>query len=203
MNVIIVVGRPRQGKSWYVKSMISHPRLANRGVMAYDPQNEYGATYQTDINGVVTTVPGVGLPEYRPGLMRARYTGSIENFIAIVCEKENDKHTFTNRNIYFEEATIFFKGGMSKEVRDLIISRFHTRNNLIFVFHKLGTIPPDIMDFSNRIILFKTYDTQKTVDRRFDSEILSAAFKIQNAAPDKAKPIIVDRQNNKINGRPF
>jgi len=205
----IVAGRTRQGKSRYVKEMITHPQTITRPLIVFDPQNEYGNFYKTIINGVLTWVPGPGLPEYKPGLRRSRFCGSFEDFVNLVSFKKTDPKTgnlvraFRGYTIVFDESTIYLKGGIPAAVRDLVISRFHDLNNLVFVFHKLKTIPPDLMDFSNYVILFKTFDTEINVKTRFDDELLTYAFLMQKKKPDGSPACIINRLNNTIDGKQY
>lgn len=208
MFLYIVVGMTRQGKSRYVKAMIKHPEAAKKPCFVFDYQNEYGDTYFTDINNKIVEVPGVGLQPYRPGLLRSRFRGSFEEFAAIACEKtkdENGEDVRVKRGYLhvFDESTIFLKGGTPKNIRDLVVSRFHDRNNLVFVFHKLKTVPPDLMDLANYVVIFKTMDTEQAVEQRFDNEIITEAFRRQKKKPDKSPATIVNLRNNTIDGKNF
>lgn len=206
MFCYLVVGRPRQGKSRYVKKLITMPETIHKPCMAYDFQNEYGDTFFTEINKKNVEVKGPGLQLYRPGILRSRFIGNIGDFLGIVTARNDDEEMtwkLKGYNIIFDEATIFFKGNIDPRVREFVVSKFHHKCNVIFVYHSLKKIPPDLIDLANFIVLFKTFDNEKDVANRFDEEIITEAFKRQIKKPDGAKPIIVDRYNNKIDGIEF
>lgn len=179
--------------------MITAPKTFNKPCFVFDYQNEYGETYNTLINGKVTAVKGVCLPLYRPGLQRSRFTSQIGKFTDFIEIANKCRGT----NIVFEESTIFLKGGLPEVIRDMIVSRFHTQNNLIFVWHKLKVIPPDLMDITNYVILFKTFDTESGINTRFDDELILEAYRRQARKANGAAPTIVDRYNNLIDGKNF
>lgn len=180
-----------------------------RPTIVYDPQREYGDYYNTNINGKIVQVPGIRLPLYRPGLglKRSRFCGSFDDFVTFVTRKRlNDEgemqHVLRGYNIVFEESTITLKGGMSEPIRDLVVSRFHDFNNLVFVFHKLCTVPPDLMDLANFVILFKTLDNPKNIEQRFSDDLIDLAFEKQRRKQgDGAPPTKLDRYNEEIDGK--
>ena len=48
----------------------------------------------------------------------------------------------TGINILFEEATIFLSNtGKIEEVRNILVRKRHTQNNVFFVFHSLRSLP--------------------------------------------------------------
>lgn len=89
-----------------------------------------------------------------------------------------------NAVIVFEEATIFFsnKGGSDKETKSILVRKRHTNNTPIFVFHTLRSIPRDIFDLSNIVIIHKTEDTESTITDKFENPAFTEAFlEIKNA----------------------
>ena len=199
MFCVVIGGKPRQGKSNTAKAMVAGKKAITRPCAVYDPRGEYGPYYWTLINGVRHQVPGPGLPLYKPGLKRFRFMGTPESFLEIVCAKDaNGEFVLKDYNILIEEAYGFLKGNIPENLRDAIIGRFHPNNNWIFVFHKLATIPKDIVDFSNMVILFKTADVAKEVHKRFDDECIDAGFAIMKKQPDKSKPAYIDRNEETI-----
>ena len=183
MFAYAVVGAPRQGKSLFAKNMILIPdRRAGNGEIipgtlrapayVYDVRNEYGDSYRTNINGKDVWVPGPALPANRPELARSRYAGvkmSPKYFLEVVGAK-------SCTNVIFEEATTYLKGNTSEDLRDIINGRFHSGNNLIFVFHSLRTIPPDIMSMLNWVVLFNTNDNEQLVRSKYGIDELTEGF---------------------------
>lgn len=99
----------------------------------------------------------------------------------------------TDAFIVFEEATIFLgHNNNTQTIRELLVRRRHTRNTIVFVFHSLRTVPRFIFDMCNYVIIFKTNDTPKLVQKNFDSEEFTAAFlEIKNA------PMLKDKKSGK------
>lgn len=69
----------------------------------------------------------------------------------------------------FEEATGFFEGRTSRDLRRLIVNKRHTKNVYIFMFHSISSIPPRLLQLSNFVILFKTLDEDYQVEGKYPS----------------------------------
>jgi len=207
----LIVGAPRQGKSNYTKAMITQPPqpgkpgsgTVNKPCYVADPQNEYGATYNTLINGQVVAVPGVGLPANQPQLLRSRYTGDhngmdMDLFYHICSQKRGC-------NIIMDECTGILKGQLPKKLNSMLTGRFHTQNNWAMIFHSLTTIPPDLIRNTsvNYIVLFNTLDNAKDVHSKFGNHYLNEGLRLQCMKPDKAPPTIIDITGGRIDGKPF
>jgi len=140
MYCILVIGMTGQGKSYFVKEYIK-----NRRCYVNDVQNEY-----SDLST-------------NPMAERARDCSmNEENFIK-TCEKKR------NTILVFEEATGFFEGKTSKEMRRIILSKRHTGNVVILCFHSISAVPPRMMQFTNFVILYKTNDEEYQVLKKYPS----------------------------------
>lgn len=81
-----------------------------------------------------------------------------------------------NGVIVFEEATIFFNNrSTNEEMRELLVRRRHTKNMIFLVFHSIRSIPRDIMDMSNYLILKYSVDSPKFISRKFENEAIDDA----------------------------
>lgn len=90
----------------------------------------------------------------------------------------------TNGCIVFEEATIFFSNHTSNtDITEILVRKRHTNNTIFFVFHSVRTIPRNILDLINYVVLFKTNDTVNQIKKINHPEILEA-FERVNAHPD-------------------
>jgi DNA helicase HerA-like ATPase len=88
-----------------------------------------------------------------------------------------------NAVIVFEEATIFFsnKGSSGQNVKSILVRKRHTNNTLIFVFHSLRSIPRDIFDLSNIIIIHKTEDIKSLIEDKFENTAFTECYeKVKN-----------------------
>lgn len=147
MFLILVIGHTGQGKSTWLKKFI-----ANKRQYIFDVNNEYNLPEDIQI---------------RPQ-MRNRDL-NVNRFLGI-CKG------LKNYNICFEDATGFLRGKQQKELSQLIVSKRHTGNNYIFLFHSINRVPPELMEISNYIILFKTNDNIDLIDRKFKNDKLNKAF---------------------------
>lgn len=198
-KLIVIAGKPRQGKSKFSKDLLVMPNTINTPCLVWDAQNEYGDSYFTNIDGKRTEVKGIGLKPYSKTEKRARFLptqGTTDDFIRIA-------GACRGRIIVFEEATIFLKGGISEALRKIVVSKFHTQCYLVFVFHRLNTVPKDIIDLANYLILFKTADNAKDIDTRYKNETITKALMMQQKKQDGAKPTIVNVYEDLINNKPI
>jgi DNA helicase HerA-like ATPase len=138
MYAILDIGMTGQGKSHFVKNYI-----AGRACFVFDVNNEY-----QDLNTNVNAT-------------RARHIAVDENLFIKQC------HAKKNTICVFEEATGFFEGRTSKDLRRLIVNKRHTGNVYIFLFHSISSVPPRLMQFCNYVVLHKTGDEPYQVETKY------------------------------------
>lgn len=161
MYVITVIGGAKQGKTPFIKSYCEGSNL-----LVFDVQNEYGER-----------VKYAGQKPY--GLLtnnsyRQRVTDlDVNKFITLSMSKRNTI-------CVFEESTMFFQGMTGDEMRKVLFGKAHTGNVIILVFHSINSVPPRIMEATDYVILFKTNDELKTVERKY-SRLLPYFNKLQSA----------------------
>lgn len=95
---------------------------------------------------------------------------------------------FTDTFCVFEEATGFFRGSLSSNIDRMLVQKRHSRNRYFFLFHSIESVPPQIYRLSNYVVLFKTLDNAKNVERKY-SRLLPYFLKLQKS-PDHSKHII-------------
>lgn len=186
-NLITIIGGANQGKSYFTKQLIcdfdSKGKLKEfqaKPCFVYDYQNTFGDT--STKNGDIVT--GLQLIRDYNGLKnfpRCRFIGMEDIFLTLA-------NCCINRNIVIEEATIFFEGRTSKAMRKLMVDRYHSKNNIIIMFHSINAVNPRILEMSNFIVLFKTGDTELIIKRKY--AILLNAFLKLRGKPDRTKEII-------------
>lgn len=147
MYLILIAGMTGEGKTTYLKKFIAGKRQ-----YIFDVNNEYNLPDDLQI---------------RPQ-MRNRDL-DINRFLS-VCK------SIKGYNICFEDATGFFRGKQHAALSQLIVGKRHTQNNFIFLFHSINRIPPELMEISNYIILFKTTDNIDLIDRKFKNPKLNESF---------------------------
>jgi hypothetical protein len=149
MYLILVIGGTGQGKTPFIQNY-----CLGSGMLINDIQNEYGdrTKYKGQKPYLLST--NNSLPRSRVIKMNTK------EFIKLCATK-------TNTICVFEEATMFFQGMISDDMRELIFSKAHSGNIYMLVFHSINSVPPRLMEASNYVVLFKTADEEKTVERKY------------------------------------
>jgi hypothetical protein len=150
MYLILNIGMTGEGKTTWTKNFIK-----GKNCLVFDINNEY-QDLPTDWKQ-----------------KRGRFIGIHEDFIQI-CQIRK------NTNLVFEEATGFLQGGISKDLQKLIIAKRHQKNNLIFIFHSINRVPPALFEMCNYVVLHKTADIEKQVEKK-NPKLISAFRKLQRS----------------------
>lgn len=80
--------------------------------------------------------------------------------------------------ILIEDATAFLSNrGRSDLLTKILVAKRHTKNTVILLFHSMRSIPKYIVDISTHIVIFKTNDPETLVERAFENEAITEAFK--------------------------
>ena len=166
MNLIIIVGGTGQGKSTFVNKNLLKNQIKknqfNKDVFCLSPASRN--QYIFDINNEYI------LPDdsvLRPHMRNVNCDD--KQFI-------NNCAQVKNTNIVFEDASGFLRGKQSKQVARLIVGRRHTNNNYIILFHSINRVPPELMEYCNYFVLFKTNDNLKDIDQKFKNPLLNKMF---------------------------
>jgi len=77
--------------------------------------------------------------------------------------------TLKNSHILFEEATIFFDTRSNfQQMKNLLVRARHTNNTIQLNFHSFKSVPKNIYNLLDYVVIFKTNDTEKDVKEKFD-----------------------------------
>lgn len=134
---ITIIGKMGEGKTTFIKRYIK-----NKRAIIFDVNNEYDFTTDT--------------------------TAPVSRDI-VLDHKLFVKICLTKRNTVcvFEDATGFIEGRLAGDFRQLLVSKRHTGNVSILVFHSISAVPPRALQLSDYVILFKTSDEDYQVIERF------------------------------------
>lgn len=115
----------------------------------------------------------------------------VKEFTALASSAENAV-------VVFEEATIFFsnRGGQSEKMKELLVRSRHTKNMIFLVFHSLRSVPKDIYDLINYMIIFKTNDNLKIIEKKFEVPELTQCVERVNIHKDIHYHEIFETQGN-------
>lgn len=85
--------------------------------------------------------------------------------------------------IVWEEATIIIPNTSHDEaVKEMLVRARHRNNTMLFVFHSFRYLPRYVFDLLDYIVIFKTADSEKFIQQRYDSDRFTEAFmRVKNA----------------------
>ena len=166
MNLILIIGATGQGKSYFLnKVLLQNQVIKKAGKDAYYPTHQSRYQYVFDLND-----------EYQ---FKDDTTGLFKQTRHI----DYDMETFIKKaaalkcyNIIFEDATGFLRGRQQPEIIKQIISKRHTGNNYIMLFHAIENVPPELMRIANFVFIFKTGDNLHSINKKFHNDKLNLAF---------------------------
>lgn len=98
-------------------------------------------------------------------------------------EFKNKAAQVENAFIVWEEATIIIPNtSHDEEVKEMLVRARHRNNTMLFNFHSFRYLPRYVFDLLDYIVIFKTADSEKFVQQRYDSDRFTEAFlQIKNA----------------------
>lgn len=173
MNLIVVIGHTGQGKTPYINRFLgnaaSNPDPISKK-SKYRATNRSKRQYIFDVNNeyLFPADRGPVSPQMR------HVDGDVKRFISVA-------KGLKNTNVIFEDATGFLRGKQSEGFARLLTQKMFSKNNYILVFHSINRVPPEIMEMSNYIVLFKTNDNFDVIDKKFRNEKVNNAFlKLKN-----------------------
>ncbi len=67
--------------------------------------------------------------------------------------------TTRNALLIIEDGTRYIKGTLSPAFLDILYDTKQRNNDLVIVFHALGSVPPDLVRGADKIVLFKTQES--------------------------------------------
>jgi adenylate kinase family enzyme len=140
MYLYLIIGETGSGKS----SLAKHIWKKSNSAVVYDFQNEYeGRVYnRNDLRGKFKVLPTTHEPD-----------------LIFDLDKVVSGYTFI-----LEECTgLFATGKVPEAYVKRILSKRHTKNNWILIFHSIQDVPPRFFRFADVVILFRTGDFEKDV----------------------------------------
>lgn len=163
----VVAGRTGTGKTSKVMEILSQ----EKSCFVYDFQKHYHELKWFDETGHIHQEEGLTLvnninefdKEARGGNLKLRVPPSfgIYHYLAVA----NVMEGFT---MAIEEATgLFPNGRIPNEMVEMILSKRHTGNDWILVFHNMHRVPIQLYEFIDELYLFKTNDVERNIKAKF------------------------------------
>jgi len=161
MYLTLVIAHTGQGKTTFCKKTIQ-----GKPCLVFDVNNEY-----EDLSDELNDE-------------RSRDTVlDIKGFVGYC-----SNHVF-NKIVVIEDATGFFRGNLSGEFIRMIQRKRHSNNNYILLFHSIASVPRQVYDFANYVILFNTNDKESDVKRKYP-QLYPYFLQLQKEARKYNKKII-------------
>lgn len=168
MYLILAIGAAGQGKSKFINDTFlnnankPNPNVPNKNL--YFPSAHSKSQYVFDVNNEYLLPTDTG--QYQQFMRHTEC--NMKRFMQVA-------KGLRNYNIVIEDATGFLRGNIGKEFSQLLVSKIHTGNNYIVYFHSINRVPPEIMEMSNYVILFKTVDSIDSL-KKFKNNSLTQNF---------------------------
>jgi hypothetical protein len=171
MKMLLAVGQPGSGKSHFVKTQIL---------------NKVENLYIFDVyNYEYPQLEAVEPDKYKKGL--AKYTGTDTDLLFKSIEK------YRNTCFVCEDATIFLDNHKkTEEFKKVVYGRRHSNIFIVLLFHSLNRIPVWLMEQTNILVLLKTQDEFKRIEKKFSNPKIIKAFKFLEASKNKHEKVILE-----------
>lgn len=142
-KAIILVGATGCGKTHFTKNMI---RSVNKNaLLIFDVNDEYKSFSDMPFNP------------------------NMDKFLDRIYDSNNDTHRIKKAVILLEDATSFFSTrGSDSVLTKMLVAKRHSGNTYILLFHGMQDVPKYIVRKCTDMVIFKTNDNPKYVEREFD-----------------------------------
>lgn len=156
-KVILIAGTRGTGKTDYLKNITYKMSSIFPKCLIVDTfDSEPWRTLKTynhpeRMNFSVPIVPLSKLKYWKAGIGRV-FSSDTDSIMARI--QEDLMNTF----IIFEDATKYVGSTLTKDVRKFVLDSKQKNLDIVFVFHTLMAIPPELVRISDVLVLFKTGD---------------------------------------------
>lgn len=153
----LVIGMTGEGKTSVIKK-----NLEGKNVLVFDVNDEWHDC------------------DFDTRKKRARFIGDHEDYLDLCLKRKNT-------NCVFEDATGFISANTTKAMNKVLVKKRHLKNNNIFFFHSINSVPPRMLEMCNFVYLFKTGDVEKVVEKKYP-KLHNAFVKVQSLPRIEKKP---------------
>lgn len=188
-KVILIVGNRGTGKTDFVKNLI-------RSQMQTFPKQLIVDTFDSDVwhnlqtwnhpegfNTIVPVIQGKDLGRWRKGIARM-FSADVKLMLAFIQEKV--KNTF----LVFEDATKYVGSRLTDDMRKFVLDSKQKNLDIVFIFHSLASIPPELVRVSDILVLFKTNEG-KVSETKYPWGEIPKMMEILRKSVDKYKNLVL------------
>lgn len=154
-KVILIAGTRGTGKTDFVKNLLFKMKSKFAKCLVVDTFDSgvwKNLATHTNPNGNQISVPIIPLSKFknwRSGIGRIFSPDTAELMAEI---QENAKNTF----IVFEDSTKYIGSRLTDETKKFVLDSKQKNLDMVFIFHSLSQIPPDLVRVADILVLFKT-----------------------------------------------
>ncbi len=161
-KVSLIAGGRGVGKTNFIKKVLKASPINKKLVIdTFDsPPWRTLETYDNPDGRMfeIPVMPNNYLKSWKQGFYRL-FSSSPERLFDDI-----EKHV-TNAVIVFEDATKYLNGRLNDDVKRLVYDSKQKNLDLIFIFHSLGSIPPELVRAADTLTLFKTNEGMPNKDK--------------------------------------
>lgn len=156
-KVILIAGTRGTGKTDFIKKLVlQQQKILPKCLIVDTFDNPVWHDMKTwdnpeGVNLIVPTIPLSKFPSWNKGFGKM-FSSNPKSLMDII--QKHAKNTF----IVFEDASKYIKRVVSEDVNKFVLDSKQKNLDMVFIFHSLRRIPPDLIDVSDILILFKTQD---------------------------------------------
>jgi len=154
-KVILIAGTRGTGKTDFVKNLVSKSSSAFPKSLVVDTfdsdtwHNLATHDHPERINMQVNNIPMAKFKHWKSGIGRM-FSSDTRAIMQLI--QEYSRNTF----IVFEDATKYIGAKLSEEMKLFVLDSKQKNLDLVFIFHSLASIPPDLVRVADVLVLFKT-----------------------------------------------
>ncbi len=182
----MVAGARGKGKTGWVKKNIVLPSKHPKKLIVDTFDSSSWRTMETfdrpDLRLIpVPVLPHDAVPEWNSGLYRM--FGQPGEMFSLIEQHLN------NSLVVFEDATKYVGSKLTEETKRFVYDSKQKNLDLVYVFHSLASIPPELVRAADILVLFKTNEGQPSKDKYPFPEIGQAMDHLRNLPGDFTEPI--------------
>jgi hypothetical protein len=162
--VSLIVGTRGTGKTDFVKNLLYQSKIGFKKQLVVDTFDSdvwknlktFTAPHQENVS--VPVLPPENFSRWLTGLYRM-FHSDTDYLMQLIQDHAN------NCQIVFEDATKYVGSKLSKDMKKFVLDSKQKNLDLIFIFHSLGSVPPDLIRVADTLTLFKTNEGEPSKDK--------------------------------------
>jgi|SRR5690554_3295455 len=153
-KVFLIAGTRGTGKTDFIKNIIAEASKSFNKTLVVDTFDnpawkDLSTWNHPDRLTQVPVIPLTKFPVWKKGIGKI-YSSNTKELMATI--QEYAKNTF----VVFEDATRYIGSKLTDDVNNFVLDSKQKNLDLVFIFHSLMSIPPDLVRVADILILFKT-----------------------------------------------